>query len=127
MFGKDADGNIKDEQWARIANLAAERGEMVFYAYLDRGDGWNPLPVELKVRVNADTGVATLSGALDGNSLNGTAVLSPEADPDIAGASAVFARFFTSKYVIEVKFPLETGPTMATLVIGDPSGKIVNR
>ena len=130
MFGKDADGNVKDEQWATIANLAAERGEMVFNAYLDQGAGQNPLPVELKVWVNADTGVATLAGTLDGNSLNGTAVLSPEADPDTVGAvaNAAFARFFIGTYVIEVKWPLHPGPAAGDIVgIGDPSGRIVNK
>ena len=129
-FGKDADGNVKDEQWATIANLAAERGEMVFNAYLDQGAGQNPLPVELKVWVNADTGVATLAGTLDGNSLNGTAVLSPEADPDTVGAvaNAAFARFFIGTYVIEVKWPLHPGPAAGDIVgIGDPSGRIVNK
>ena len=126
MFGKDADGNVKDEQWATIANLAAERGEMVFNAYLDQGAGQNPLPVELKVWVNADTGVATLAGTLDGNSLNGTVVLSPEADPDTVGAvaNAAFARFFIGTYVIEVKWPLHPGPAAGDIAgIGDPSGR----
>ena len=127
-FGKDAEGKVKDEQWATIANLAAKRGEMVFNAYLDQGAGLNPLPVELKVWVNAETGVATLAGTLDGNSLNGTAVLSPETDPDVVGAAAkaAFARFFIGKYVIEVKWPLDSGPTMADIIgIGDPSGTML--
>jgi hypothetical protein len=130
MFGKDADGNVKDEQWATIANLAAERGEMVFNAYLDQGAGQNPLPVELKVWVNAETGVATLAGTLGGTALNGTAVLSPETDPNTVGvvANAAFARYFIGKYVIEVKWPLWPGPAMGDIAgIGDPSGRIMDK
>ena len=130
MFGKDADGNAKDERWNMIAYLAAERGEMEFTAYVDEGAGRNPVPVELKVWVNAETGVATLAGTLDGTALNGTAVLSPEADPDIVGAAAnaAFARFFIGKYVIEVKWPLHPGPAAGDIgSIGEPSGRIMNK
>ncbi len=162
MFGKDADGNVKDEQWATIANLAAERGEMELYVWrhkdfddqfrftsspnlnpsddtntfepvtelVDEGNGPYPAQVTLKVSVNAETGVATLAGALDGNSLDGTAVLSPEADPDTVGAlaNAAFARFFIGKYVIEVKWLLHPGPAAGDIGgIGDPSGRIVNK
>ena len=91
----------KDERWNMIAYLAAERGEMEFTANVDEGTGQNPIPVELKVWVNAETGVATLKDTLDGTVLNGGAVLSPEADPDTVGAvaNAAFARFFIGKYV----------------------------
>ena len=124
MFGKDADGNVKDEQWATIANLAAERGEMVFTAFVDEGDGQNSVPVGLKVLVSAETGVATLAGSLNGTALNGTAVLSPEAESTPNGESlAAFARFFIGNYVIEVKWPLQPGPVMSDIVgIGEPSG-----
>lgn len=116
----------KDAQWNAIANLAAERGEMEFTAYVDEGAGRNPVPAELKVWVNAETGVATLAGTLGGTALNGTAVLSPEADPDTVGAvaNAAFARFFIGKYVIEVKWPLHPGPAAGDIGgIGDPSGR----
>ena len=116
----------KDARWNTIAFLAAERGEMEFTAYVDEGAGQNPVPVELKVWVNAETGVATLAGTLGGTALNGTAVLSPEADPDTVGAvaNAAFARFFIGKYVIEVKWPLHPGPAAGDIGgIGDPSGR----
>ena len=116
----------KDERWNMIAYLAAERGEMEFTAYVDEGAGRNPVPVELKVWVNAETGVATLAGTLGGTALNGTAVLSPEADPDTVGAmaNAAFARFFIGKYVIEVKWLLHSGPAADDIDgIGDPSGR----
>ncbi len=125
-FGKGADGLPKDAQWNAIAFLAAERGEMEFTAYVDEGTGQNPVPVELKVWVNAETGVATLAGSLDGTDLSGTAVLSPEADPGTVGAAAnaAFARFFIGKYVIEVKWPLHPGPAAGDIGgIGDPSGR----
>jgi uncharacterized repeat protein (TIGR02543 family) len=129
-FGKGADGLPKDAQWNAIANLAAERGEMEFTAYMDEGAGQNPVPAELKVWVNGETGVATLAGTLGGTALEGTAVLSPEADPDTVGAvaNAAFARFFIGTYVIEVKWPLHPGPAAGDIVgIGDPSGRIVNK
>lgn len=125
-FGKGADGLPKDARWNTIAFLAAERGEMEFTAYVDEGAGQNPVPAELKVWVNAETGVATLAGTLGGTALNGTAVLSPEADPDTVGAVAnvAFARFFIGKYVIEVKWPLHPGPAAGDIGgIGDPSGR----
>ena len=129
-FGKGADGLPKDAQWNAIANLAAERGEMEFTAYVDEGAGRNPVPVELKVWVNAETGVATLAGTLGGTALNGTAVLSPETDPNTVGvvANAAFARYFIGKYVIEVKWPLWPGPAMGDIAgIGDPSGRIMDK
>jgi hypothetical protein len=129
-FGKGADGLPKDAQWNAIAFLAAERGEMEFTAYVDEGAGRNPVPVELKVWVNAETGVATLAGTLGGTALNGTAVLSPETDPNTVGvvANAAFARYFIGKYVIEVKWPLWPGPAMGDIAgIGDPSGRIMNK
>ncbi len=129
-FGKGADGLPKDAQWNAIANLAAERGEMEFTAYVDEGAGQNPVPAELKVWVNGETGVATLAGTLGGTALEGTAVLSPEADPDTVGAvaNAAFARFFIGKYVIEVKWPLHPGPAAGDIGgIGDPSGRIMNK
>ena len=116
----------KDERWNTIAYLVAERGEMEFTAYVDEGAGQNPVPVDLKVWVNGETGVATLAGTLGGTALNGTAVLSPEADPDTVGAvaNAAFARFFIGKYVIEVKWPLHPGPAAGDIAgIGDPSGR----
>jgi len=125
-FGKGADGLPKDARWNTIAFLAAERGEMEFTAYVDEGAGQNPVPAELKVWVNGETGVATLAGTLGGTALNGTAVLSPEADPDTVGAVAnvAFARFFIGKYVIEVKWPLHPGPAAGDIAgIGDPSGR----
>ena len=125
-FGKGADGLPKDARWNTIAFLAAERGEMEFTAYVDEGAGQNPVPAELKVWVNGETGVATLAGTLGGTALEGTAVLSPEADPDTVGAvaNAAFARFFIGKYVIEVKWLLHPGPAAGDIGgIGDPSGR----
>ena len=63
----------KDERWNTIAYLVAERGEMEFTAYVDEGAGQNPVPVDLKVWVNGETGVATLAGTRNGPERHGGA------------------------------------------------------
>jgi hypothetical protein len=84
---------------------------------VDEGNGPFPMQVMLTMTVNAENGVATLAGTLDGKSVNGTAALSPEVnDSAVALSMAAYARFFVGKLVIEVKLPLKTAHGAASLV-----------
>ena len=146
-FGKDLNGRPIDVTWNVIAGYAEALGEIPLYVWrsvedadrykfavsqnnwpgdgyeevghlVDEGNGQFLKQTALKMTVDAATGVATLSGEIDGKSMNGTAVLSPEgAESATAQSMAAYARFFIGKFVIEVKLPLKTSHTAITTVI----------
>ena len=93
---------------------------------VDEGNGLFPKQIALKMTVDAATGVATLAGEIDGKSLSGKAVLSPEKiESAVAQSMSAYARFFIGKFVIEVKIPLKAAQGAASLINGVDADGIV--